>query len=114
MSLSYLQFYNDNKALIDKHYLNFNKVRNKVFAIYGVFYCIFIFIAFYLHHYFYITFNMNFPIRLIIFLLLVLAFILLYFMYITLKKDIVVENDKLINEIVKIILKKWDYLILKH
>lgn len=89
-------FYAKNKQLIDKHYSNFNIQRNKyILGFIGAF------IAF-IVLYFILMISLGFSITFLpIFVFIVLCGIVLsYLLYIALKREMIVENEKLIKEIV--------------
>lgn len=89
-------FYDNNKQLIDKHYSNFNKQRNK----YSLGYLIALIVL--ICVYFFTISYLKLDVSPIFSLVAVLAIIvtLVVLLYKTLTREMVVENEKLIKEIV--------------
>ena len=100
MLSNFNSFYSRNKALVDNHYKKFNIKRNKYIIGYVlallVFLCIILFTFIYLDKNNILKFNY----LLFTFSILFIAVMVAVALYITLKREIVVENEELIREII--------------
>lgn len=89
-------FYAKNKQLIDKHYSNFNVQRNKYILGYVLSFIILIILYFITL----ISLGLNIAFMPTFAFIVICVAILSYLLYVTLKREMTVENEKLIKEIV--------------
>ena len=89
-------FYAKNKQLIDKHYSNFNVQRNKYILGFVLSFIILIILYFITL----ISLGLNIAFMPTFAFIVICVAILSYLLYVTLKREMIVENEKLIKEIV--------------
>lgn len=89
-------FYTNNKQLIDKHYENFNAKRKQNIIVF--IFAFIISVILYLIIFAVLNLNITFEVTLLV--VLAIAITLGVWLYISLKREMVIENEKLIKEIV--------------